>query len=71
VRCSQGGSCSRVVLRDGDDARSWKGGAGDRSSTRLVVVTYIDAEEQMLVEDLGDQYATYRTSTWRLVPFVW
>jgi len=169
-----------VVLRDGDDARSWKGGAGDRSSTRLVVVTYvvafaapfllgtdgvgavradsavawigvsigvlglglrvwsmrvlgrdytrslrtreaqvvvehgpyrivrhpgyagsilvwfgsrlavnwlvgavtllalvlvyayrIDAEEQMLVEDLGDQYATYRTTTWRLVPFVW
>jgi protein-S-isoprenylcysteine O-methyltransferase len=32
-----------VVLRQGDDARSWKGGEADRSSTRLVVVTYVIA----------------------------
>jgi len=32
-----------VLLRQGDDARSWKGGEADRSSTRLVVVTYVVA----------------------------
>src|SRR5690349_19657744 len=32
-----------VVLRDGDDARRWKSGAQDRSSTRLVVVAYVAA----------------------------
>jgi protein-S-isoprenylcysteine O-methyltransferase len=32
-----------VVLRRGDEARSWEGGDADRSSTRLVVVTYIIA----------------------------
>src|SRR3954452_8789348 len=29
-----------VVLRNGDEARSWEGGDADRSSTRLVVATY-------------------------------
>jgi len=32
-----------VVLRSGDDARDWHGGKADRSSTRLIVVTYVVA----------------------------
>jgi protein-S-isoprenylcysteine O-methyltransferase len=32
-----------VVLRDGDEARSWRGGEADRSSTRIIVVTYVAA----------------------------
>jgi protein-S-isoprenylcysteine O-methyltransferase len=32
-----------VVLRDGDEARSWRGGDADRSSTRIIVVTYVVA----------------------------
>jgi len=32
-----------VLLRDGAAARSWKGGDEDRSSTRLVLVTYVVA----------------------------
>jgi protein-S-isoprenylcysteine O-methyltransferase len=32
-----------VALRKGDEARSWRGGDADRSSTRLVVVAYIVA----------------------------
>ena len=31
------------VLRRGDEARNWHGGEEDRSSTRLVVVTYVIA----------------------------
>ena len=31
------------VLRRGDEARNWQGGEEDRSSTRLVVVTYVIA----------------------------
>ena len=31
------------VLRHGDEARNWQGGDEDRSSTRLVVVTYVIA----------------------------
>ena len=32
-----------VVLRRGVEARNWQGGEADRSSTRLVVVTYVVA----------------------------
>lgn len=32
-----------LVLRQGGEARSWKGGEADRSTTRLVVVTYVVA----------------------------
>lgn len=32
-----------VLLRNGDEARSWRGGDADRSSTRLVVATYVVA----------------------------
>src|SRR6185369_17655666 len=32
-----------VVLRRGENARKWQGGDADRSSTRLVVVTYVVA----------------------------
>jgi protein-S-isoprenylcysteine O-methyltransferase len=32
-----------VLLRNGDEARSWRGGDEDRSSTRLVVATYLVA----------------------------
>src|SRR3954451_22819326 len=32
-----------VVLRRGDEARSWQGGDADRSSTRLVVLAYVVA----------------------------
>jgi protein-S-isoprenylcysteine O-methyltransferase len=32
-----------VFLRSGDEARSWQGGDADRSSTRLVVATYVVA----------------------------
>jgi protein-S-isoprenylcysteine O-methyltransferase len=31
------------VLREGGEARSWRGGDADRSSTRLIVVTYVVA----------------------------
>jgi protein-S-isoprenylcysteine O-methyltransferase len=31
------------VLRSGNDARSWEAGEADRSSTRLIVVTYVVA----------------------------
>jgi protein-S-isoprenylcysteine O-methyltransferase len=32
-----------VVLRRGDEARDWQGGKEDRSSTRLIVATYVIA----------------------------
>jgi hypothetical protein len=32
-----------VVLRDGDEARSWSGGDADRSSTKVILVTYVVA----------------------------
>jgi protein-S-isoprenylcysteine O-methyltransferase len=32
-----------VVLRRGDDARSWEGGDADRSSTRLILGAYVAA----------------------------
>jgi protein-S-isoprenylcysteine O-methyltransferase len=32
-----------VVLRDGDEARSWRADVHDRSSTRLIVATYVVA----------------------------
>src|SRR5262249_61230539 len=32
-----------VVLRNGDEARSWRADDGDRSSTRLIVATYVVA----------------------------
>src|SRR6478672_2272209 len=32
-----------VLLRNGDEARSWRGGDADRSSTRLVVAAYVVA----------------------------
>ena len=38
----------------------------------LVVYVYrISAEEQMLLEHLGDPYRSYKARTWRLLPFVW
>jgi len=32
-----------LVLRNGNEARSWQGGDDDRSSTRLIVVAYVAA----------------------------
>jgi len=32
-----------VVLRRGNEARDWRGGEADRSTTRLIVVTYVVA----------------------------
>lgn len=40
-----------VVLRRGNDARDWKGGDADRSSTRLIVVTYVVASVAPFVLD--------------------
>ena len=38
----------------------------------LLVYAYrISAEEQMLVDRFGDAYRSYKSRTWRLVPFVW
>jgi protein-S-isoprenylcysteine O-methyltransferase len=38
----------------------------------LLVYAYrISAEEEMLVDQLGDAYQDYKARTWRLVPFIW
>jgi protein-S-isoprenylcysteine O-methyltransferase Ste14 len=38
----------------------------------LLVYAYrISAEEQMLVDRFGAAYRSYKSRTWRLVPFVW
>ena len=37
----------------------------------LVYCYRINAEERMLLEHFGDDYSTYETQTWRLLPHVW
>jgi protein-S-isoprenylcysteine O-methyltransferase Ste14 len=37
----------------------------------LMLVGRIRAEEALLLDQFGEQYARYRASTWRLVPFIY
>ncbi|HZX56911.1 MAG TPA: isoprenylcysteine carboxylmethyltransferase family protein, partial [Ilumatobacteraceae bacterium] len=38
----------------------------------VVVYAYrISTEERMLLQHFGDPYRSYKTRTWRLLPFVW
>jgi protein-S-isoprenylcysteine O-methyltransferase Ste14 len=37
----------------------------------LPLLSRIDAEEQLLVEEFGDEYRQYQRRTWRLAPFVY
>jgi len=52
-----------VVLRSGDDARDWHGSKADRSSTRLIVVTYIVAFVGPLLLDTSGVGLTATDST--------
>jgi protein-S-isoprenylcysteine O-methyltransferase len=52
-------------------AVNWLVAAATALMLLLVYAYRINAEEQMLVDHFGDAYQTYRSHTWRLVPFVW
>src|SRR3954471_11068665 len=51
------------ALRRGDEARSWKGGDGDRSSTRLVVAAYVVAFVGPFLLDTSGIGVTHPSST--------
>lgn len=52
-----------VMLRRGDDARQWRGGDSDRSSTRLVVGTYVVAFVAPIALDTSGIGATLTDSS--------
>ena len=52
-------------------AVNWLVAAATAVLLGAVYVYRISAEEQMLVEHFGDPYRTYKSRTWRLLPFVW
>jgi protein-S-isoprenylcysteine O-methyltransferase Ste14 len=50
---------------------NWVAGPSNLIALSVVLALRVRAEEQMMVQEFGDEYAAYTARTKRLVPRVW